>query len=213
MLHDEVLDDATRAVLTALGAHLEFRRFYLAGGTALAMQLGHRVSLDLDLFSRDRWSPEAVREALETIGTTTVDLEGQGTFVGSTAGVRVSFFHYPYLLLNPPVPSPCGLLLAGLLDIACMKLIALGQRGSRKDFVDLFFLDRAGVGVRAALEALSRKMPGVEMSRVHIMRSLAYSADADAEPELRMLAPCQWDEVKHWALGESRALLESIRGM
>jgi hypothetical protein len=205
-----VLDARTKEVYAAMRASPAFRDFYLAGGTALALQLGHRTSLDLDLFSERPWLPDALLAALRAVGPTVVDREGDGTFVGAVGGVRVSLFHYPFLLVEPPVAVTDGVPLAGLRDIAAMKLVAVGQRGSRKDFVDMFFLGRAGVDVRQALDALVQKMPGVEHNTMHIVRSLAYFDDAEREPEPRMLVPFDWQEARAYCLAQSRELLGRI---
>ncbi len=215
--HREVLDDSTAALLSRMAREDAFHDFYLAGGTGLALQLGHRMSLDLALFSERPWSASHVLDAARALGPTVIDLETEGTLVGSVGGVRVSFFHYPYPLLESPLrvkeetPHETPMFpLAGLLDIACMKLVAVSQRGSRKDFVDLYFLDRAGVDIRSAIRALPKKMPGVEHNLVHLIRSLAYFADAESEPEPRMLVPFEWREAREHALAQSRALLQEI---
>ena len=210
VLHDEVLDESTADLLSRIGAGQAFRDFYLAGGTGLALQLGHRVSLDLDLFSERPWASAALLAAVRALGPTVVDVESDGTLVGSVGGVRVSFFYYPYPLLEPLLQTPAGVPLAGLLDTACMKLIAVSQRGSRKDFVDLYYLGLAGVDVRDGLDALSRKMPGVEHNLVHLARSLAYFADAEREPEPRMLLPFRWSSARDYCLARSRAILREI---
>lgn len=216
-LHPEVLDERTSSLLARIAQEDAFRDFYLAGETGLALQLGHRVSLDLDLFSERPWSASGVRDAARALGPTTVDLESEGTLVGEIDGVRVSFFHYPYPLLEPPVRvrgeaagSAPAFPLAGLLDIACMKLVAVSQRGSRKDFIDLYFLHRAGVDIRSAIHALTRKMPGVAHNLVHLVRSLAYFVDAESEPEPRMLVSFEWSEARDHALAQSRVLLQEI---
>jgi Nucleotidyl transferase AbiEii toxin, Type IV TA system len=193
-----------------MGASPAFRGFYLAGGTALALQLGHRTSLDLDLFSERPWLPDTLLAALRAVGPTVVDREGDGTFVGAVGGVRVSLFRYPFLLVESPVAVTDGVPLAGLRDIAAMKLVAVGRRGSRKDFVDMFFLGRAGVDVGQALDALVQKMPGVEHNPVHIARSLAYFDGAEREPEPRMLVPFDWLEARAYCLAQSRDLLRRI---
>lgn len=209
-LHREVLDEATAALLARVGSTDAFRDFYLAGGTGLALQLGHRMSLDLALFSERPWSAAHLLDALRSLGPTIVDLQSEGILVGSVGGVRVSLLHYPFPLLEP-VLRPSGIMpLAGLLDIAAMKLVAVGQRGGRKDFVDLYFLCREGVDVRAALEAMRRKMPGVDHNRVHIARSLAYFADAESEPEPRMLVPYTLRDARAYCLEWSRTLLREI---
>lgn len=210
--HDEVLDQKTASLLARIGETRGFRDFYLAGGTGLALQLGHRMSLDLGLFSERPWTPASLLDAVRGLGRTVVDLESEGTLVGSVEDVRVSFFHYPYPLLEPLVDRQAGVPLAGLLDVACMKLIAVSQRGSRKDFIDLYFLGLAGVDLRQAVDALPRKMPGIEHNLVHLARSLAYFADAEGEPEPRMLVPFRWQSARDYCLAWSRSIVRGIVG-
>ncbi len=209
-LHTEVLDERTAAVLGGVGRTRELASFYLAGGTGLALQLGHRRSLDLDLFSERPWSWEALARPIQALGPVEVERQEEGTFVGSVGGVRFSLFHYPYVLLEPVIESSYGVALAGLLDIACMKLVAMAQRGSRKDFVDLYFLGMSGVTPRSALNALGRKVAGVSYNPVHIARSLAFFEDAEAEPMPQMVMDCDWEDVRRYCVFEARSLLAEI---
>ncbi len=212
VLHEEVLSPDTHRVFECLGRHTTLSHFYLAGGTGAALHLGHRLSEDLDLFSECPWSWTRSAPALSACGALIVDLQEEGTFVGSVDKVRVSLFHYPYALLEEPVETRYGIPIAGLLDIGCMKLVAAAQRGSRKDLVDLYFLGIAGYTVREMLDALARKMPAVEFNRVHILRSLAYFEDAEAEPDPVMLVDYDWLAVREYCLQQAEALLDEILG-
>jgi hypothetical protein len=116
------------------------------------------------------------------------------------------------VLLAEPVATRFGVPLAGLLDIACMKLAAISQRGSRKDFIDLYELGRAGIGVREILAALALKMPAVGLNSVHVLRSLAFFQDAEAEPDPIMLVPYVWSSVREYSLRQADALLDEILG-
>jgi hypothetical protein len=209
-LHEEVLAERTRTMFECLGRQTSMSTFYLAGGTAVALHLGHRISEDLDLFTERPWSFETIAPALAVCGPVVVDRQEAGTFVGSVGGVRVSLFHYPYVVIEEPVPTRFGLPVAGLTDLGCMKLVAVAQRGSRKDFVDLYHLGAAGYSIRELLALLSRKMPGVEFNPVHILRSLAYFEDAEAEPDPVMLVPYEWATVREYCIAEAGALLEEI---
>lgn len=211
-LHEESLSPATRETLARLGEQRELAGFYLAGGTGLALQLGHRLSDDLDLFTERPWSWEPIAPALTACGTVVIDSAGPGTFVGSVAGVRVSLFHYPYVLLEESVRGRFAVPVAGLLDIGCMKLVAVAQRGSRKDFIELYHLGRAGLTIRELLTALPRKMPAVEFNPVHVLRSLAYFEEAEAEPDPVMLADHDWKTVREYCLRQADALLAEIVG-
>lgn len=209
-LHEEVLFTETRRVFGRLGELPELASFYLAESTAAALQLGHRLSLDLDLFTERPWSWERIAPALSSVGDVVVDRQEAGTFVGSVDGVRVSLFHYPYVMLEQPIATRFGIPLASLTDIGCMKLVAIAQRGSRKDFIDLYFLGREGLTVRDIVRALSRKTPGVEWNPVHLLRALAYFEDAESEPQPVMLAPYDWADVRRYCLEQSRALLAEV---
>jgi hypothetical protein len=211
-LHEEVLSPETARVFECLGGRPELRAFYLAGGTGAALQLGHRLSADLDLFTERPWTWDGVAPALSACGPVVVDRQEEGTFVGSVSGVRVSLFRYPYPLLEEPIPTRFGIPLARLVDVGCMKLVAVSQRGSRKDFVDLYELSRAGVSVREILAALPVKMPAVALNPVHVLRSLAYFGDAEAEPDPIMLAPYDWSVVRGYCLRQADALLDEIVG-
>lgn len=207
-LHDEVLDRTSRQLFASMGAEPAFSAFYLAGGTGLALQLGHRVSLDLDLFTERAWRWDVVAPVLARWGDVAIDLQDAESFVGTVGGVRVSLFHYQYLLLEAPVQGEYGLPIASLTDIGCMKLVAASQRGSRKDFVDLYFLGLAGISAIDLLDALGRKAPGMRYNPIHIARSLAYFDDAEAEPEPRMLMTCEWAEVKRYCAEQAREILK-----
>jgi hypothetical protein len=211
-LHEEVLPSAAAGVFERLGIQPELSRFYLAGGTGAALVLGHRRSEDLDLSCERRWSWEHVAPALAAAGEVVVDRQEEGTFVGSVGDVRVSLFHYPYVLLDEPMPTRFGVPIASLRDIGCMKLVAVSQRGSRKDFVDLYHLGLEGLTVRDLLSVLPRKMPGIELNSVHVLRSLAYFEDAEAEPDPVMLVAYDWPQVREYCLRQAEALLAEVVG-
>ncbi len=211
-LHEEVLASATMRVFGCLGHQERLGSFYLAGGTGAALQLGHRVSEDLDFFTERPWSWVDLATALGACGPVIVDRQEEGTFVGSVGEVRVSLFHYPYVLLDAPLPTKFGIPVASLLDIGCMKLVAAAQRGSRKDLVDLYYLGSEGISIRDLMRALDRKMPAVAFNPVHILKSLAYFEDAESEPDPVMLVPYDWDSVREYCLAQADTLLDEILG-
>jgi hypothetical protein len=117
--------------------------FYLAGGTALALQIGHRISTDLDWFSTEHLLPpserEAIRQALDSSGQFEVASEQDGLLFTQLLGTDVSFIYQPHPLLEPTVAYQ-GIQLASPTDIGLMKLAAVNSRGTRRDFVDLYCL-------------------------------------------------------------------------
>lgn len=183
---------------------------YLAGGTALAMMLGHRRSEDFDWFSPSMFAVETVVESLFVLGALNIAETKEGTFHGFIDGIRVAWLYYPNPLLSALVtlPEVPGLSLASLVDIAVMKWAALSSRGSRKDFIDLYFIAKAGLDVKGLFPFLSRKFPGAEINRYHMIKSLSYFDDAEREPWPIMLKPAKWIDVKGYFLEQQRLLLE-----
>ena len=195
-LHFEVMEQQQRKVLDALGRILAASDFYLAGGTAVALRLGHRRSLDLDLFTRARiadglkFAADLRRHGLN-VETRAVS---PGTLHANVDGVLVSFLEYDYPLLSQSEVLPSGAKLAQADDLACMKLSAAAQRGSRKDFIDLYGIGRQQINLADMLALYQRKY-GVD-DIAHVLCGLAFFDDADKEPMPEMLWQVQWNEVR-----------------
>ncbi len=183
---------------------------YLAGGTALAMMLGHRRSEDFDWFSPSMFAVETVVESLSVLGTLNIAETKEGTFHGFIDGIRVAWLYYPNPLLSALVtlPEVPGLSLASLVDIAVMKWAALSSRGSRKDFIDLYFIAKAGLEIKLFFPLLSSKFPGAKINHYHMIKSLSYFDDAEREPWPIMHKPVKWINVKDYFLEQQKLLLE-----
>lgn len=197
-LVSEGITDEQRAALEQLAPALD-EATYLAGGVAIALELHHRRSLDLDLFVMHDFDPDQLAERLASaIPSLRVVGRSPGTLYAEVLGVPVSLLRYRYPLLAPtytPVGFPVRV--ASLEDLACMKLSAIAGRGAAKDFWDLDQLLRRGIagGELGALLALyQRKFPTEDLG--HTVRSLAYYADADAAPLPRGLTSERWAEIK-----------------
>ncbi|MGH7426024.1 MAG: nucleotidyl transferase AbiEii/AbiGii toxin family protein [Candidatus Methylomirabilales bacterium] len=209
MLHD-ILTEAQQALLELLSRIPEVRTCYLAGGTGLALHLGHRRSRDFDFFRAKEFVPQDLLSVLR--GTTKVDVlqEGAGTLTAKLDGIPVSFFHYDYPLLRPLHESPWGLLVADPDDIAAMKLAALAGRGSRKDFVDLYVYARQVAPLEQLFERFREKYRGVNIDVYHLLRSLTFFDDAEAEPMPDMLKMTSWDEIKSFFRAEGARLFHDL---
>lgn len=207
-MHTEILTQAQLAVLDGLSPISAVREFYLAGGTALALRHGHRRSIDFDFF---RPSAFNAYELLLTLERAFADLErlptDESTLYVRLHGVTTSFFPYPYPLLEAIEPVPWGFGLASDVDIAAMKIEAVAGRGSRKDFVDLRVLCRAGLTLEAAFGSFDRKYGTRRTDRYHRLRALAYFDDAEREPIPDMRIPFDWDEAKQFFTAEATRLL------
>jgi len=195
-LHWEAAPDRMRDVLVSVSTALAGTGFYLAGGTALALLEGHRISEDLDIFSPSFDDPEMVQRMLEEIhpGAVTTSMSSRTLYL-QIEGTTVSLFGYSYPLVKPLFQPGRSLLpFASREDITAMKLAAITSRGSRKDFIDLWLLITRYWSLSNCLELFRQKFTTRDIG--HVVRSLTYFDDADEEPPLRMLADIEWDSVK-----------------
>ncbi len=193
-MHPEALTPNTKRVLESLGQKSLTRDVYLAGGSALALHYGHRFSVDLDWFGQKFEFTENFRDRLNEIGELKVVSQAEDTFHGRLDGVEISYFRYPYKLLNPLVAYNQNISLASEQDIACMKLEAIASRGSKKDFIDLYFLLQ-----NFSLDELIKLIPmkfGVEYNTSHLLKTLTYFEDAESQPMPRMIKEIPWREAK-----------------
>lgn len=193
-MHLESIDEKTILVLEKIGESNIPTDFYLAGGTALALQMGHRQSIDLDWFSRSEFSNQQLKESLSAMGDFTLVNEAPDTINGLLDNVRVSFLRYDYEQLFPLIPFR-KINLADERDIAAMKISVASSRGSRKDFIDLFFLLEKYT-FDDLLKFFEQKYKNIEYNKLHILKSLTYFDDAEAEPMPRMLKQVDWSAVK-----------------
>ena len=204
--HPEILTPRQTEVLRRLGPPVSRHGFHLGGGTAIALHLGHRRSVDFDWFRQPLLEDplELARDLQEEGIPFVTGWTRRSTLYGTVRGVRVSFFQFRYRFLRPlilwPEPS-CHL--AALEDLACMKLSAISQRGSRKDFVDLFALGRHGFSLQQMLGWYREKFEVDDIA--HLLYALVYFDDADKEPRPSMLWKVSWREVKETLRGWVRA--------
>ncbi|HCP09038.1 MAG TPA: hypothetical protein DIT25_04565 [Candidatus Moranbacteria bacterium] len=193
-MYPKTIDKKTKSVLEKIKKTDWTSDFYLAGGTALALQLGHRESIDLDFFSKKGFSLQKIKESLAQIGQLAVDYEDEGTLSGVLDGVKISFFRYDYALLFPYLEHE-GVRLADERDIAGMKVDTISARGSKKDFADIYFLMKK-YSLPQLIGFFEEKYKNVQYNKLHILKSLAYFDDADADPSPLMLVDFDWEKAK-----------------
>ena len=140
MLHKETIDAATLELLKRLMGDERLQGFALVGGTSLALQMGHRISVDLDLFTEKEFEADELREYLEQNYHLQTDYLAFATVKGQVEGVQVDCIAHAYPWLKPFAVEE-GIRLASLEDICAMKLNAIAGNGTRiKDFVDVAYL-------------------------------------------------------------------------
>jgi len=168
--------------------------FYLSGGTALSLQLGHRESEDLDFFSSSSFEPDTIERQLLPYGTLSETELSLGTLNTYLSGVKLQFLLYPYRLIEPLVNWE-GVNLSSVVDIACTKLQTVGMRGSKKDFIDLYFLLQQ-FSLETLLAYTKKKYAESDYSETHILKSLVYFDDAETQPMPRMHQDVSWNQIK-----------------
>jgi hypothetical protein len=201
-LHEEILTVRQRKALRLLGPKTAQRAFYLAGGTAIALHLGHRRSVDFDWFLEGRIAdPLGLAGEIRAEGVPFQSGQiARGTLYGALYDVRVSFLEFHYPMLDPLVDWPeYGCHLAGLRDLASMKLAAITQRGSRKDFIDLYALGTSGQTLPEMLAWYGEKFDVTDIG--HVLYALAYFDDAESERMPRMLWTAPWNQIKRTVQG------------
>lgn len=180
-LYPSILNKTQATLLHSL-AFLKKRKFYLAGGTALALQIGHRTSVDLDFDTDKRFESEKLGETiLSHLHKVKILHTAEGTLQCKMQSTEFSFFFYDYPLIRQPVVYG-ETLLASIPDIAAMKAIALVQRGKQRDFIDLYFLLKTFT-VADLLHFVSEKYPAY--SDMLVLRAVTFFDDADSEQEER----------------------------
>jgi hypothetical protein len=185
-------------------------RFYLAGGSAIGLRLGHRRSLDLDLFST---SPDVDLAGVARAATAALPDVVVGAITDASLRIRVGdvpvdIVRYPYATLDPPDMLREALPVAGLRDLAAMKLAAIARRGLRRDFWDLHAIAESGLSLADAAAAYVVKFGVAESDLYHVLKSLTYFDDAEKDPEYpRGLTARRWASIKAFFRAEAPKLL------
>ncbi|MBW6460533.1 MAG: nucleotidyl transferase AbiEii/AbiGii toxin family protein [Bacteroidales bacterium] len=204
MLQYQAVTPETLDILKKLMGAGFLKEFILVGGTSLALQIGHRKSYDLDLFTRDKFDPKILAAEINRLMDTVITGEAENTLNCVINGIPVDFIRYDYKLIGDTVHSD-NIRLASKEDIACMKLSAIASRGSKKDFYDMHFLLR-DFSLEVMFGFYERKYKSNE--RFHLIKSLIYFSDAEKEPDPITFIPMEWNEVKKTIQETVRLLIE-----
>ncbi len=208
-LHFEILPPPTKKVFEWLRHEAFIEQFYLAGGTALALYFGHRTSIDLDFFPVAQFNPDALQEDLARFGAFNTAKKERNTLNGELKKVKLSFFTIPDKPIRHFIHLD-SLRIADLLDIALMKIMAISDRGTRRDFVDLYLLAHRFMALEKLLELLPKKYGAWKYNLAHILRSLGYFIDAEQGQMPHMLEPLEWKTVKLFFHKESERLMQLL---
>ncbi len=168
---------------------------YLAGGTALALQLGHRISIDFDFFTPSEFDQEKLSASLSEIGKFAKKNIAKNTLMGKFNGVDFSIFTYKPSLLFPTTNYQ-EISLADPREIGAMKISAVLTRGVKKDFVDLYFLAKNAVSIDDCLDYFDQKYHQLDNQIYGIIRALSYFVEVDTSAMPQMLKKADWKDIK-----------------
>lgn len=205
-LYPNILNEQQKLLLAQL-SFLTQRGFYLAGGTALALQLGHRTSLDFDFYINEEFKWEELKTQFEAVGGKEIIIDTD-TFHGEIYQVSVSGFYYPYPLVGEFVNFET-LKLASLEDIAAMKVIAVIQRARQRDFFDLYYLIKL-LGLEKIIQIVYEKYPWYKENNKIIITALTYFEEAENDDDLSRVnildKNVTWELVKDYLRQEIKSV-------
>jgi hypothetical protein len=192
MLHYNAVNSPTLELLKHLMQVPSLSETRLVGGTSLALQIGHRQSIDIDLFGEIHEDLDYLSSKLSEKFPVSQLQNTKNIKVWLINGIKVDLVNYPYNWLEEYSEFD-GIRYAGIIDIAAMKLSAITGRGTKKDFIDVYFLLKSFT-LDEMLGYYEKKYP--DGSLFLVLKSLLYFVDAEHELQPIMIQPVQWSEVK-----------------
>ena len=201
MLYRQTVDNITLAVLKGLMVSKPLDNFVLVGGTALALQIGHRKSIDLDFFTLEAFDPYLLLADLSADFTPVLLQKSALSLICTIEGIKVDFIQFRYPFIRP-IREEEGIRMLSLEDIAPMKLDAISGRGSKKDFYDVYFFLQH-FSLEKMFQLYQEKYP--HQTTFHVLRSLVYFEDAEKDPD-----PLVFDTRITWPVVKNK-ITEVIR--
>lgn len=196
-MFEEILSSEIINIIESLSPHLD--TFYLADGTGLALQLCHRKSYDLDFFSDRTFNTDSI---LTRISADKVFFSELGTVHCELKGIRLSFLYYDVPLIQPPLPWR-GIKIAHYKDIVAEKVKTISQRGSKKDFIDLYAILKMKSSIKEVCKLFKKPFTALDINYYHVLKSLIFFEDAEQDPSPLMLLTGEdwrWEKIKAFFL-------------
>jgi predicted nucleotidyltransferase component of viral defense system len=192
MLHYKTIDTKTLELLRGIQEIETFKNLRLVGGTSLALQIGHRVSIDIDLFGELTSDKIEIATALKELGKLKTISQTNNIHIYSLNNIKTDIVNYPYPWLENEIVID-KLVLASIKDISAMKIAAITGRGSKKDFIDIYYLLKTFT-LSQMINFYEKKYD--DGSKFMALKSLAYFNDADEEIMPKMFEPISWESIK-----------------
>jgi predicted nucleotidyltransferase component of viral defense system len=199
MLQTQTVEPKLLELLKKIMSEVIFKDFNLVGGTSLALQIGHRFSVDIDLFGHSEIDVLEFTRTLSKAGNVTIIKKSNNIVIFSVDGIKVDFVNYNYPLLEN-ISVVENIRLVSDKDIAAMKLNAIAGRGSRKDFIDLYFLLQK-YSLKEMISFYNQKY--ADGSEFMVIKSLNYFEDAEKETMPILHKDIDWEVIKEAILEAS----------
>ena len=196
MLSLRTIESHTLELLEALMQEPALSELRLVGGTALALQYGHRSSIDLDLFGKIDIDAYELQSILSKHGVLRVENETKIIHQYAIDNIKVDVVNYPFEWISPMIEDE-GVRLASPMDIAAMKVNAIEGRGTKKDFIDMYMLLQH-YSLEEILGFYQQKYPNHSVFRA--LRSMTYFDDAEEQFMPQMFVDTTWEEMKQFII-------------
>lgn len=204
-MFEQTLPKDTKSALAVLGESKLLKNAYLAGGTALALRINHRISYDLDFFTPENFDVNIYIQKLGNIGLK-LERQSEGTILGNIKNTKFSLFYYKYPLIDK-IDSYQNINIVGVKDLVAMKINAISSRCTKRDFIDLFYLAKK-FSLKEMLDFYDQKFGALAANQIHILKSLCYFDDAENDPAPNMIKDeFNWNKVKEFFTRETKALI------
>jgi len=211
--HFETLPRATKKALDFLSEQkwLKNSNWYLAGGTALALNTGVRKSVDLDFFTslKDFSNNELMNNFANNSDWKTT-INKKNTIYGELFKAKVSFIAYPFFIPKQKLLTYGNVKIIQPLDVAVMKIIAISQRGRKRDFFDLYWCAKNIETLENLIKRLKVQYPSVSHDYHHILKSMVFFDDAEDDPMPELNFRASWKEVKSYFKKNIPLILRSV---
>lgn len=211
--HFEVLPRATKKALDFLATQtwLENSSWYLAGGTALALQAGHRRSVDLDFFSEDEsFINEDILSKFSEVKDWELSVDRKNTIYGELFKAKISFIAYPFFVPDLAANKYGFVRILSSRNIAVMKIIAVSQRGRKRDFFDLYWCAQNIEPLEDIVRRLKKQYPSIAHDFHHILKALVYFEDAESDPNPVIFFDADWKKVKRFFTKEIPVIADKL---
>ena len=213
-MYTQTISNALWQLLKSLDRFPELKSGYLGGGTALALQLGHRRSDDLDFFVPETFSISALLRELgkKEPAITVLNQTPRHTEL-AIQSLKVDLIQEQIPLTHPTLSIHSeirDLKMADAVDIGLMKLLTIGSRGGRKDFIDLFCLTTNTMSLKSLIALSIEENRGVKYSKLLFLKGLVDFEAADQEPDPVMFWDVTWDNVKKCLISEVKQIASEI---